>query len=174
MLSLRGAQRRGNPLVRTEMYQIVPGKTETDWVLVVIDTWFHSFGGLPRPLRPQARPERNRRRRLLARRSLRTGLAMTGNLERSDKQQFILSKLRKQLHPIISLFLPFRNHGFFTGEGGKTLTAPGVFAIVNFLRMGGSCRANLRHILQKMQRIVFFLANYTPKEYTSKGKKTRK
>ena len=35
-------------------------------------------GGLPRPLRPQARPERNRRRRLLARRSVRTGLAMTG------------------------------------------------------------------------------------------------
>ena len=43
--------------------------------------------GIATPLRPQARPERNRRRRLLARRSVRTGLAMTGNLEQSDKHQ---------------------------------------------------------------------------------------
>ena len=38
---------------------------------------FPSNRGIATPLRPQARPERNRRRRLLARRSVRTGLAMT-------------------------------------------------------------------------------------------------
>ena len=64
--------------------------------------------------------------------------------------------------------------GFPACESGKTLTAPGVFAIGDFLRMGAFQRADLRHILQKMHYIVFFLANYTPKEYTSRGKKTRK
>ena len=49
--------------------------------------------------------------------------------------------------------------GFPACESGKTLTAPGVFAIGDFLRMGAFHRADLRHILQKMQRIDFFLAN---------------
>ena len=78
-LSLRTSAHAGVAIPRIEGKCIdnCPTERETLRFLVIIVTWFLSTGGLPRPLRPQARPERNRRRRLLARRSVRTGLAMT-------------------------------------------------------------------------------------------------
>ena len=60
---------RGNPPVRGEMYRIVPESVEVATI----------FGG-NRYLAPFYRG--------IATTSVRTGLAMTGNLERSDKHQF--------------------------------------------------------------------------------------
>ena len=89
------------------------------------------------------------------------------------KHQFVFLSCANIYITLYHFFSHYATIGFPARESGKTLAAPGVFGIGNFLRMRVLRRTNLRHILQKMQWIDFFLANDTPKEYTSRGKKTR-
>ena len=67
----------GNPPVERNQVTITTRNRNVSQLCRAIVNTFTSIRGIATPLRPQARPERNRRRRLLARRSVRTGLAMT-------------------------------------------------------------------------------------------------
>ena len=63
----------GNPPVERNQVTITTKNRKVSRSVGQLSIHFSSNRGIATPLRPQARPERNRRRRLLARRSLRTG-----------------------------------------------------------------------------------------------------